>query len=293
MAQGGSGNFAAGVIDLLGCAVCLEQYVDPRNLNCLHKYCKKCLGPLLQNSRIRCPQCRELTNVPNGDINLLKRDSTIASLIALTNDNKKGQRNLKECGFCEEVETLLNFCNRCELSLCKNCSRTHPKASACTLDDLVSLEEIFRSKVNLAKLKLIECEQFSNKILSQKQKVKNSIQQHVNDILSIVESKKLQLLDEVDIYFDNKMDIFQNIGLQDKMSSLNTCLIESMKTHNVDAIEVELDETGNCLKRASSLETLKSSIVFDKGTQDIHIGGIRAATDGMYLFVCLFLLVIL
>ena len=46
----------------LECAVCLEQYKEPKVLPCLHSYCKKCLDGLLTKQgvvwRIKCPSCR-------------------------------------------------------------------------------------------------------------------------------------------------------------------------------------------------------------------------------------------
>lgn len=46
----------------LECAVCLEEYKEPKVLPCLHSYCKKCLEGLLTKQgaewRLNCPSCR-------------------------------------------------------------------------------------------------------------------------------------------------------------------------------------------------------------------------------------------
>ena len=55
------------VTNSFSCAVCLEQFKDPKALQCLHTYCKKCLVKLVKKKGsdhvIPCPECREDTKV--------------------------------------------------------------------------------------------------------------------------------------------------------------------------------------------------------------------------------------
>ena len=45
----------------LECAICLEQYEEPKVLPCLHSFCKTCLEGLLPKEglawRVDCPSC--------------------------------------------------------------------------------------------------------------------------------------------------------------------------------------------------------------------------------------------
>lgn len=45
----------------LKCAICLEQYKEPKVLPCLHSFCKTCLEGLLPKEglswRVDCPSC--------------------------------------------------------------------------------------------------------------------------------------------------------------------------------------------------------------------------------------------
>ena len=47
----------------LTCAVCMEQFKEPKVLPCLHTYCKKCLEKLVKKQGseqvITCPECRQ------------------------------------------------------------------------------------------------------------------------------------------------------------------------------------------------------------------------------------------
>ena len=52
---------------LLRCAVCIEQFKEPKVLSCLHTYCKECLVKLVKKKGrdhiITCPECRQDTKV--------------------------------------------------------------------------------------------------------------------------------------------------------------------------------------------------------------------------------------
>ena len=60
---------AANLADSLGkqleCAVCLEQYTEPKVLPCLHSFCKRCLEGLTmtREGAINCPTCRSSAKV--------------------------------------------------------------------------------------------------------------------------------------------------------------------------------------------------------------------------------------
>ena len=51
------------VIASLECSVCLEKYTDRRSLPCGHSFCLDCLRPVLYRNSLRCPTCRNETNV--------------------------------------------------------------------------------------------------------------------------------------------------------------------------------------------------------------------------------------
>ena len=48
----------------LTCAICLEQFKDPKVLPCLHSYCHECIVKLDQTgNKITCPECRTTVEV--------------------------------------------------------------------------------------------------------------------------------------------------------------------------------------------------------------------------------------
>ena len=62
---------AASLVDTLGehlkCAVCLDQYTEPKVLPCLHTFCKRCLQGVLNREgavwKLICPTCRSSAKV--------------------------------------------------------------------------------------------------------------------------------------------------------------------------------------------------------------------------------------
>ena len=58
---------------LLQCAICMDEYKDPRILPCHHTLCFECIASVVQSSSIsgrffRCPQCRYDVCVPRGGV---------------------------------------------------------------------------------------------------------------------------------------------------------------------------------------------------------------------------------
>ena len=55
------------VTERLTCAVCMEQFKEPKVLPCLHTYCKACLEKLVKKQGsdhiITCPECRQDSKV--------------------------------------------------------------------------------------------------------------------------------------------------------------------------------------------------------------------------------------
>ena len=70
---------------LLHCAVCMDEYRDPRILPCHHTLCFECIESVVQSSSttgrfFRCPQCRSDVCVPRGGIKDLPINFYIISL---------------------------------------------------------------------------------------------------------------------------------------------------------------------------------------------------------------------
>ena len=64
--------------EILKCSICFEIFEDPVNLkNCLHKFCKKCIGDYNRKIKKECAICRH----PIETKRLMKDDETIQKII--------------------------------------------------------------------------------------------------------------------------------------------------------------------------------------------------------------------
>ena len=117
--------------DMLCCSVCLDMFVDPRNLECGHSYCLKCLCGLAKGSNITCPLCqiptiKEPTSLPKSYVlqdlinqfHSTKNSGSTSSTTVATLPT-----SASPCTFCE-VQTSL-YCSACQQFICDSCSLQH------------------------------------------------------------------------------------------------------------------------------------------------------------------------
>ena len=105
------------------CSVCLEVYTDPHMLKCLHTFCHQCIQGVKQRNHIRCPECRQHTNLKR-----VKKDFKMDSLIAIITNMSGSGDNPQEtvCDACEDsMRPVISFCTNCEDLLCGNCFKAH------------------------------------------------------------------------------------------------------------------------------------------------------------------------
>ncbi|XP_056014752.1 E3 ubiquitin-protein ligase TRIM62-like [Ostrea edulis] len=101
----------------LTCAICLELFVDPCSLTCMHSYCKACIISLIKhdssnNSTLTCPECRHVENIGTRGDYALRKNFTLANIVSkygvhIQKDTSRQPRTKVEaCFTCnDEVST--------------------------------------------------------------------------------------------------------------------------------------------------------------------------------------------
>ncbi len=148
-------SLAEGVDKELTCAVCLGRYKHPKVLPCLHTYCKNCLESLLgSTSKLTCPQCKEIHEVPSGGIDSFKTYFTINNLIELLHihevsscSGESGKTIQCESGLDEHAAVAR--CLSCSEYLCESCYGIHQRLKATRDHSMITLEKIRRSDKKL------------------------------------------------------------------------------------------------------------------------------------------------
>lgn len=69
------------------CSVCFEEYKNPRQLPCLHRFCSDCLEQLITQSQgvLICPLCQKRSHIPNDGVEGLPNAFVADDLIAADN----------------------------------------------------------------------------------------------------------------------------------------------------------------------------------------------------------------
>ena len=122
-------------MDSFECSVCLSDMVDrsPRSLSCLHTFCSECLDQLINDQRIECPTCTEITELKTNNVQELKVNFMLGQM--RDREQKQAQAYNKEtksspdkprsmCEVCHQTPAIFK-CKDCPQLLCGTCKKTH------------------------------------------------------------------------------------------------------------------------------------------------------------------------
>ena len=134
------------VDDQVSCAVCLEDYTEPKVLACLHVFCKKCLERLVvqdaANRIVCCPNCRGTTRLPQDGVSQLQSAFYIHHLFEVRDILQKVSATDKTtCDKCGEGEAKA-YCRDCGGFVCELCLIMHKKWKEYTGHEISPLEDI-------------------------------------------------------------------------------------------------------------------------------------------------------
>ena len=132
--------------DQLTCAICLEDYKEPKLLQCFHVYCKECLERLVQREQqaLSCPTCRRPTPLPEDSISGLQPAFHIHHLfeirVALEKVEKVKGSQKPQCDKCKKRDAA-NFCRNCQF-ICARCTETHRDWPELSDHEVISLSQL-------------------------------------------------------------------------------------------------------------------------------------------------------
>ena len=99
------------VLDIISCAICLEKFKHPRNLDCGHSFCTTCLHMIKINDEIVCPLCRKITTFHSDKLLIdLPLNNILVSIIDETNQiNKLEIDNKLKLKKSKSVDSFVQF----------------------------------------------------------------------------------------------------------------------------------------------------------------------------------------
>ena len=137
------------VADQLTCAICLEDYKDPKLLQCFHVYCKECLEQLVlrdqQGLSLRCPSCRRSTLLPPSSVSGLQPAFLIHHLFEIRDTLVKVKKvkgpQKTQCEKCRKGDAT-SFCRVCGQFLCTVCTQIHKDWAELSTHEVISLDRL-------------------------------------------------------------------------------------------------------------------------------------------------------
>ena len=107
-----------GTENVFECAICTEDFTDPRILRCFHTFCRKCLQQLVDKSSSRnsleCPLCREEYILSANGVNGIQKNFNLAS------QTRPKRASFSLCKYHIE-EDLRFYCYKCKCAICRDC----------------------------------------------------------------------------------------------------------------------------------------------------------------------------
>lgn len=131
----------------LECAVCMEQFKEPKVLPCLHTYCTVCLEKLVKKQQsdhvITCPECRRDTKIIDGDVGKLQSNFWVNNFMSLLSIEEKGSSgNALPCENCNTGDQAVSRCTECSVNMCDFCVTAHRRVNATSGHQILSISEV-------------------------------------------------------------------------------------------------------------------------------------------------------
>ena len=139
--------------DQLTCAICLDNFKDPKLLQCFHVYCKDCLQRLVVQDQqgqlsLSCPTCRQSTVLPQATgVSSLQSAFHVHHLLEIKDALEKVKEPQKvKCDKCRTPKPATSYCRVCGEFICAMCTTAHREWDAFSKHEVVAMEQ-FESKV--------------------------------------------------------------------------------------------------------------------------------------------------
>ena len=136
--------------DQLTCAVCLDDFKQPKMLNCFHVFCEQCLQRLVVQERqgqvsLRCPTCRRSTLLPSAtSVSGLQSAFHIHHLLEIQDALKRMKEPKSvQCEKCKKVSRVAtSFCRDCGQFICATCADVHANWDDFSSHEVVSVDQL-------------------------------------------------------------------------------------------------------------------------------------------------------
>ncbi|XP_050403664.1 E3 ubiquitin-protein ligase TRIM56-like [Patella vulgata] len=125
------------------CSICLNDFKQPKIIDCDHTFCFTCLedytNKVSSNNRFPCPLCRHDVHIPEGGLGEFKSNLDIDIEQELVSDICTEE--IPPCDVCKTGVNSEFKCEDCEQYLCSSCRKMHDALRICHNHVLVPVAE--------------------------------------------------------------------------------------------------------------------------------------------------------
>ena len=252
---------AEGTVDVtkmkanLKCAVCLETYSDPKQLQCHHIFCLKCLNTLAvprQNS-LTCPTCRVVTPLPAGGVTDVPSAFQITPFLELIDEHKSATStsslNVAKVSYCSwhHSKELELYCETCGVLICCKCALKG--GSHCDHDykEIGEALEVYQKDISSTMAPMEKQLTTINKAVAEFDKVRSAIITRQMVIKFKINDTATRLRQNIDVW---KKELYTQVDqvTEQKLKKLNSKIQEAKAIQNkyndsLNSMRKSLDST--------------------------------------------------
>ena len=258
----------------LNCSICLDTYSDPRLLQCLHAYCRKCLVKLVVRDEqgqliLTCPTCRHDTPVPANGVTGLQPAFQINHFLEIVEEHKKvsadppasaeradggltSRDKIKVCCREHAGKEVELFCETCGEPVCVKCALKGGKHHSHDCEELdkafekykvevtASLDPMEKQVITITKA-LAQLDTCCAEISDQRAAVEADIHTTFGKLQCILDTRKTELIGQLHHITQRKLKklAVQRDQLETTLAQLSSCLgvmRESLKTSSQEEV---------------------------------------------------------
>ncbi len=277
------------------CPICLVQYMYPKELQCHHVFCKKCLEGMTVNNldapemmTITCPVCRKDTAIPGDGEGVAKLPSAfhIQNLLDIEDGLKQHtssstvDRNkiidiedVRSCVVHRNEKASL-FCESCKDFVCIQCtSQDHLHHDYNHVEDAAkNSREMLTSKlkpatrnVEIMEAAMSKCEERGKEILVQREEIEGQLNSVIDHLQEALERRRTALLNQLKELSSSKV-VSLNLGKSELLTlkaKLSHCVDDISSMVKDGSNETVLSEKEECMSMIQDLSTSFASFDAD------------------------------